>query len=125
MSYGKYDDQIASEQGPSNLLLLLGCPAFFQIHRISNLLENVLQAHVSIKDVPNSRWNADDFFDPEGVKVKLRKTNIFKIGAFVEGFEFNSEGETTTRDVATNRRCQLWAVETSAEALPCWIWRRR
>ena len=117
---GNTSDQIASEQGPFEPIAIVGMSCILpDSPDIESFWKNVLQAHVSIKDVPNSRWNADDFFDPEGVPGKVAENKTYsKIGAFVEDFEFNwrrwkqPPGTLPQIDV-----CQLWAVETSAEAL--------
>ena len=112
--------QIASEQGPFEPIAVVGMSCILpDSPDIESFWKNVLQAHVSIKDVPNSRWNPTDFFDPDGVPGKVMENKTYsKIGAFVEGFEFNwrrwkqPPGTLPQIDV-----CQLWAVETSAKAL--------
>jgi len=80
--------------------------------------QNVLAAKVSIREVPKERWDADDFW-VEGAPKNVDENKTYaKIGAFVEGYEFDwrrwrqPPGTLPQIDL-----CQQWAVTVSAAAL--------
>ena len=79
---------------------------------------NVLEAHVSFRDIPAHRWEVDDFWVEGGPgAVEVNKT-YSKIGAFVEGFEFDwRRWKQPPGTLAQIDECQLWAVSVAADSL--------
>jgi len=79
---------------------------------------NVLDARVSLKDVPEGRWTESDFHVEGGPKNVEENKTYCKIGGWVEDFEFDwrrwrvPPGTLPQIDTA-----QLWAVSVSAAAL--------
>jgi len=76
---------------------------------------NVLDARVSLKDVPEGRWTESDFHVEGGPKNVEENKTYCKIGGWVEDFEFDwrrwrvPPGTLPQIDTA-----QLWAVSVSA-----------
>ena len=108
------------EQGPFEPIAVVGLSCILpDSPDIETFWQNIIDANVSIKELPEDRWNLQDFFDAEGKpgSVKANKT-YSKIGAFVEDFEFDwrrwrqPPGTLPQIDVS-----QLWAVEASAAAI--------
>ena len=52
---------------------------------IEEFWQNILSKHVSFKEVPEDRWDPNDFYNEDGGKNKTYS----KIGAFVEDYEFD------------------------------------
>jgi acyl transferase domain-containing protein/acyl carrier protein len=80
--------------------------------------QNVIDAHVSIRDVPAGRWEVSDFW-AEGTPGDVVENKTYsKIGGFVSDFEFDWKrwrvppGTLAQIDIA-----QQWAVEVAAAAL--------
>jgi len=108
------------EQGPFEPIAIVGLSCILpDSPDIETFWQNIIDANVSIKELPEGRWDLQDFFDAEGKpgSVKANKT-YSKIGAFVEDFEFDwrrwrqPPGTLPQIDVS-----QLWAVEASAAAI--------
>ena len=80
--------------------------------------ENVINAHVSIGNVPEDRWLVSDHWEEGGPKNIPEGKTYSRIGAFVKGFEFDWKrwrvppGTLPQIDLS-----QQWAVEVSAAAL--------
>ncbi len=85
---------------------------------IASFWNNILNAHVSIKEIPQERWNSADFWiEGEPGNVPEGKT-YSKIGSFVEGFEFDwRRWKQPPGTLSQIDDTQLWAVEVSASAL--------
>ncbi len=79
---------------------------------------NVLNAKVAIREVPPDRWDPADFWI-EGEPGNATEGKTYsKIGAFVEGFEFNwRRWKQPPGTLSQIDDTQLWAVEVSAAAL--------
>ena len=80
--------------------------------------QNVIDARVSIRDVPADRWEVEDFW-AEGKPGDVAENKTYsKIGGFVSDFEFDWKrwrvppGTLAQIDIA-----QQWAVEVAAAAL--------
>ena len=108
------------EQGPFEPIAIVGLSCILpDSPDIETFWQNIIDANVAIKELPDDRWDIKDFFDPDGKpgSVKTNKT-YSKIGAFVEDFEFDwrrwrqPPGTLPQIDVS-----QLWAVEASAAAI--------
>ena len=102
-------------QGPFEPIAIIGMSCILpDSPNIEELWKNILSKHVSFKEVPEDRWDLNDFFNEERT---LNKT-YSKIGAFVEGYEFDWKrwrqppGTLPQIDI-----CQQWAVSVSASAL--------
>ena len=102
-------------QGPFEPIAIIGMSCILpDSPNIEELWKNILSKHVSFKEVPEDRWELNDFFNEEKT---LNKT-YSKIGAFVEGYEFDWKrwrqppGTLPQIDI-----CQQWAVSVSASAL--------
>ena len=80
--------------------------------------ENVINAHVSIQNVPEDRWNVSDHWQEGGPKNIPEGKTYSRIGAFVKDFEFDWKrwrvppGTLSQIDLS-----QQWAVAVSAAAL--------
>ena len=85
---------------------------------ISSFWNNVLNAHVSIKEVPKERWNSADFWVEGQPGSAIEGKTYSKIGAFVEQFEFDwRRWKQPPGTLGQIDDTQLWAVEVSAAAL--------
>ena len=80
--------------------------------------QNVLDAKVSICEVPAERWDADDFW-VEGAPKNVDENKTYaKIGAFVDDYEFDwrrwrqPPGTLPQIDL-----CQQWAITVAAASL--------
>ncbi|HJM87857.1 MAG TPA: polyketide synthase, partial [Candidatus Thalassarchaeaceae archaeon] len=79
---------------------------------------NVLNAHVSIKEVPKERWDSADFWVEGQPGSAIEGKTYSKIGAFVEQFEFDwRRWKQPPGTLGQIDDTQLWAVEVSAAAL--------
>ena len=56
---------------------------------IHTFWENILSARVSLKEVPENRWESSDFWVEGGPKNVDENKTYSKIGGWVEGFEFD------------------------------------
>ena len=80
--------------------------------------ENILAAKVSLKEVPEERWIASDFWVEGGPKNVDENKTYSKIGGWVEDYEFDwrrwkiPPGSLPQIDLT-----QQWAVTVSAAAL--------
>ena len=85
---------------------------------LDSFWQNVLSAHVSIKDVPAERWNAGDFYVAGEPGSAPEGKTYSRIGAFVEGFEFDwRRWRQPPGSLSQIDDSQLWAVEVAAAAL--------
>ena len=108
------------EQGPFEPIAIVGLSCILpDSPDIETFWQNIIDANVSIKELPDDRWNIRDFFDAEGKPGSVKDNKTYsKIGAFVEDFEFNwrrwrqPPGTLPQIDIS-----QLWAVEASAAAI--------
>ncbi|MDP7043393.1 MAG: SDR family NAD(P)-dependent oxidoreductase [Candidatus Thalassarchaeaceae archaeon] len=85
---------------------------------ITSFWNNVLNARVSIKEIPQERWNSADFWVEGEPGSAIEGKTYSKIGAFVEGFEFDwRRWKQPPGTLGQIDDTQLWAVEVSAAAL--------
>ncbi len=87
---------------------------------VNEFWQNIKLGKVSIKDVKPQRWpgKIEDFWKPGGPGEVEEGFTYSKIGAFVEGFEFNwRRWRQPPGTLGQIDPCQLWAVEVSAAAL--------
>ncbi|MFH1436733.1 MAG: polyketide synthase, partial [Pseudomonadota bacterium] len=77
--------------------------------------DNILNKKYSIKEVPPGRWSVDDYYDPD---PEVPDKTYCKIGAFVEGFEFDSiQYKIPPRVAGAMDAVQKWAIVAAHEAL--------
>ena len=87
---------------------------------IEQFWQNIVDAKVSIKNVEQHRWpgKIENFWKSGGPGNIDEGFTYAKIGAFVEGFEFNwRRWRQPPGTLGQIDPCQLWAVEVSAAAL--------
>ena len=73
-------------QGPFEPIAIIGMGCLMpDAENIAQFWNNIINAHVSIKEVPSDRWDIKDFWSPGGPgDVEPAKTYA-KIGAFGDG----------------------------------------
>jgi len=109
------DSELTDSQGPFEPIAIIGMSCILpDSPNVDEYWKNILSKHVSFKEVPEERWDPKDFFEEE----KTENKTYSKIGAFVEGYEFDwrrwrqPPGTLPQIDI-----CQQWAVSVSASAL--------
>ena len=109
------------EQAPFEPIAVVGVGAMMpDADDIEQFWQNIVDAKVSIKDVEESRWpgKIENFWKSGGPGNIDEGFTYAKIGAFVEGFEFNwRRWRQPPGTLGQIDPCQLWAVEVSAAAL--------
>ncbi len=108
-----------SPQDPFEPIAIIGVGAILpDAPNAEKFWQNVIDTHVSIREVPEHRWVVGDHWVEGGPKNVPEGKTYSKIGGFVEGFEFDwrrwrvPPGSLTQIDI-----CQQWAVSVSAAAL--------
>ncbi|MDP6870030.1 MAG: beta-ketoacyl synthase N-terminal-like domain-containing protein [Candidatus Poseidoniaceae archaeon] len=107
------------EQYPFEPIAVVGMAALMPDAKdIEQFWQNIIDAHVSIKEVPKERWDPQIYWENgEPGKVTEGKT-YSKIGAFVEGYEFDwRRWRQPPGTLPQIDPCQLWAVTVSASAI--------
>ncbi len=109
------ESEMNESQGPFEPIAIIGMSCLLpDSSNIDEFWKNILSKHVSFKEIPEERWEINDFFAEE----KTENKTYSKIGAFIEGYEFDWKrwrqppGTLPQIDV-----CQQWAVSVSASAL--------
>ena len=109
------------EQGRFEPIAVIGLGAIMPDAKdVNQFWQNIKAGKVSIKNVESERWpgKIEDFWKNGGPGDIEEGFTYSKIGAFVEGFEFNwrrwRQPPGTLKQIDP---CQLWAVEVSAAAL--------
>ena len=109
------------EQAPFEPIAVVGIGAMMpDADDIEQFWQNIVDAKVSIKDVEQNRWpgKIENFWKSGGPGNIDEGFTYAKIGAFVEGFEFNwRRWRQPPGTLGQIDPCQLWAVEVSAAAL--------
>ena len=110
-----------TDQGPFEPIAIIGCSALMpDAADAATFWQNIIDAHVSIRDLPEGRWPGPiEHFWAEGSPGNVVQNRTYsKIGAFVEGFEFDwRRWRQPPGTLAQIDPCQLWAVEVAASAL--------
>ena len=108
-----------SPQDPFEPIAIIGVGAILpDAPDAETFWQNVIDTHVSIREVPGHRWVVADHWVEGGPKNIPEGKTYSKIGGFVEGFEFDwrrwrvPPGSLTQIDLS-----QQWAVSVSAAAL--------
>ena len=109
------------EQAPFEPIAVVGVGAMMpDADDLEQFWQNIVDAKVSIKDVEQDRWpgKIENFWKSGGPGNIDEGFTYSKIGAFVEGFEFNwRRWRQPPGTLGQIDPCQLWAVEVSAAAL--------
>ena len=85
---------------------------------IEQFWQNIIDAHVSIKEVTKDRWDPEIYWSPGGPGDIEEGKTYCKIGGFVEGYEFDwRRWRQPPGTLPQIDPCQLWAVTVSADAI--------
>ena len=110
-----------TDQGPFEPIAIIGCSALMpDAADATTFWQNIIDSRVSIRDLPEGRWPGPvEQFWAEGGPGQVEENRTYaKIGAFVEGFEFNwRRWRQPPGTLPQIDPCQLWAVEVAASAL--------
>ena len=123
MSITTADGKVAEGllQDPFEPIAIIGLGALMpDAADVDQFWQNIKHGKVSIKDVVPERWpgKVDDFWKSGGPGDIEEGYTYAKIGAFVDGFEFNwRRWRQPPGTLGQIDPCQLWAVEVSAAAL--------
>ena len=80
--------------------------------------QNIIDSHVSIREVPEHRWPTEIYWEEGGPGNIAEGKTYSKIGAFVEDFEFDwRRWRQPPGTLPQIDPCQLWAVTVSADAI--------
>ena len=107
------------DQAPFEPIAVIGMAALMpDAINLKQFWQNIIDAHVSIKEVPEGRWNESIFWENSGPGTVTEGKTYSKIGGFVEGFEFDwRKWRQPPGTLPQIDPCQLWAVTVSAEAI--------
>ena len=109
------------EQGPFEPIAVIGLAAMMpDAEDLQSFWQNIIESHVSIKEIREGRWPGPvDHFWMEGQPGDVAHGYTYsKIGAFVEGFEFDwRRWRQPPGTIPQIDPCQLWAVSVSAAAI--------
>ena len=106
-------------QDPFEPIAIIGVAALLpDAQDVRAFWENILSARVSLKEVPDNRWIASDFWVEGGPKNVDENKTYSKIGGWVEEFEFDwRRWRIPPGSLPQIDPTQLWAVTVSAAAL--------
>ena len=106
-------------QAPFEPIAVIGMAALMpDAESIEEFWQNIIDAHVSIKEVPKERWDPEIYWE-NGTPGNVTEGKTYsKIGAFVEGYEFDwRRWRQPPGSLPQIDPCQLWAVTVSADAI--------
>ncbi|MCH2641102.1 MAG: SDR family NAD(P)-dependent oxidoreductase [Candidatus Thalassarchaeum sp.] len=106
-------------QDPFEPIAVIGVAALFpDAPNLDSFWGNILSAKVSLKEVPDGRWDVGDFWVEGGPKNVDENKTYSKIGGWVENFEFDwRRWKIPPGSLNQIDDTQLWAVTVSAAAL--------
>ena len=106
-------------QDPFEPIAVIGVAALFpDAPDLDAFWGNILSAKVSLKEVPEGRWDVGDFWVEGGPKNVDENKTYSKIGGWVEDFEFDwRRWKIPPGSLNQIDDTQLWAVTVSAAAL--------
>ena len=106
-------------QDPFEPIAVIGVAALFpDAPDLDTFWNNILSTKVSLKEVPDDRWDIGDFWVEGGPKNVDENKTYSKIGGWIEGFEFDwRRWKTPPGSLNQIDDTQLWAVTVSAAAL--------
>ncbi|HIF46726.1 MAG TPA: acyltransferase domain-containing protein [Candidatus Poseidoniales archaeon] len=107
------------DQAPFEPIAVIGMAALMPDAKdLKQFWQNIIDARVSIKNVPEGRWNDSIFWEESGPGTVTEGKTYSKIGGFVEGFEFDwRKWRQPPGTLPQIDLCQLWAVTVSDDAL--------
>ena len=107
------------DQAPFEPIAVIGMAALMpDATSIEEFWQNIIDAHVSIKEVPSHRWDPEIYWEQSGPGKVTEGKTYSKIGGFVEEFEFDwRRWRQPPGSIPQIDPCQLWAVTVSADAL--------
>ncbi|RJU93470.1 MAG: acyltransferase domain-containing protein [Candidatus Poseidoniales archaeon] len=109
------------EQGPFEPIAVIGLGALMpDAHDIDAFWQNILDAKVSIRPLPDGRWPGpvDHFWKEGGPGEHTEGYTYAKIGALVSDAEFDwRRWRQPPGTLPQIDPCQLWAVSVSADAI--------
>ena len=106
-------------QAPFEPIAVIGMAALMPDARsIDEFWQNIIDAHVSIKEVSKDRWDPDIYWENGAPGNVTEGKTYSKIGGFVEGYEFDwRRWRQPPGTLPQIDPCQLWAVTVSADAI--------
>ena len=106
-------------QAPFEPIAIIGMAALMpDAKSIDEFWQNIIDAHVSIKEVDKSRWDPDIYWENGAPGNVTEGKTYSKIGGFVEGYEFDwRRWRQPPGTLPQIDPCQLWAVTVSADAI--------
>ena len=106
-------------QAPFEPIAVIGMAALMpDAKSIDEFWQNIIDAHVSIKQVDKSRWDPDIYWENGAPGNVTEGKTYSKIGGFVEGYEFDwRRWRQPPGTLPQIDPCQLWAVTVSADAI--------
>ena len=106
-------------QAPFEPIAVIGMAALMpDAESIEEFWQNIIDAHVSIKEVPKERWDPEIYWENGAPGNVTEGKTYSKIGAFVEGYEFDwRRWRQPPGSLPQIDPCQLWAVTVSADAI--------
>ncbi|MEE2759511.1 MAG: beta-ketoacyl synthase N-terminal-like domain-containing protein, partial [Candidatus Thermoplasmatota archaeon] len=106
-------------QDPFEPIAVIGVAALFpDAPNLDAFWANILSAKISLKEVPEGRWDVGDFWVEGGPKNVDENKTYSKIGGWVEDFEFDwRRWKIPPGSLNQIDDSQLWAVTVSAAAL--------
>ena len=107
------------DQAPFEPIAVIGMAAIMpDAQTIEKFWQNIIDAHVSIKEVPTNRWDPSIYWEESGPGQVTEGKTYSKIGGFVEDYEFDwRRWRQPPGSIPQIDPCQLWAVSVSADAL--------
>ena len=106
-------------QAPFEPIAVIGMAALMpDATSIDEFWQNIIDAHVSIKEVSKDRWDPDIYWENGAPGNVTEGKTYSKIGGFVEGYEFDwRRWRQPPGTLPQIDPCQLWAVTVSADAI--------
>ena len=106
-------------QDPFEPIAVIGVAALFpDAPDLDTFWDNILSAKVSLKEVPDGRWDVGDFWVEGGPKNVDENKTYSKIGGWIEDFVFDwRRWKIPPGSLNQIDDTQLWAVTVSAAAL--------
>lgn len=106
-------------QAPFEPIAVIGMAALMpDATSIEEFWQNIIDAHVSIKEVSKDRWDPEIYWENGSPGDISEGKTYSKIGGFVDGYEFDwRRWRQPPGTLPQIDPCQLWAVTVSADAI--------
>ena len=109
------------DQGPFEPIAIIGASALMpDAESMEQFWQNIIDAKVSIREIDPARWGGDvtAWWKQGGPGNSTEGFTYAKIGAFVEGFEFDwKRWRQPPGTLPQIDPCQLWAISVAADVL--------